>query len=52
MSASVEGSVFGARKKYLNVGCFGNHLKGIGGAGAPHEFFLQRREDAGSLTVL
>ena len=32
-------------KSYLQLGCMSNHLRGIGGRGAPHVFSFDRRQD-------
>ena len=42
---------FNPRKAFLHLGCHSNHLVGIGGPGAPHEFYFQRAQDLGNLVV-
>ena len=37
------------RKTFLHLNCFGNHLQGIGGPGAPHTFRFDRASDLGSV---
>ena len=36
------------RKTFLQIGCKGNHLQGVGGPGAPHVFSFDRVGDLGS----
>lgn len=44
---SVFALVRALRKAFLHLWCFGNHILGIGGPGAPHSFAMDRREDLG-----
>jgi hypothetical protein len=39
------------RKTFLHLSCYGAHLRGIGGAGAPHVFAFDRFEDLGWLAL-
>lgn len=46
---SVFALVRALRKAFLHLWCFGNHILGIGGPGAPHSFAMDRREDLGGM---
>lgn len=48
---SLQWFAFNPRKAFLHLGCHSNHLVGIGGPGAPHEFYFQRAQDLGNLVV-
>ena len=41
--------ILNLRKTFLHLSCYGAHLRGIGGAGAPHVFAFDRFEDLGWL---